>query len=287
MLERAMNLAGDPARIASQIANLVNRLVVVQGLPPAEPESVRAAAEQLSSRLELALEISSATTAAEAAGLLERYPLLHLLQVANHEVDARARRARKLATDSARLGGLLDDPLPDVLDALKPIWPLFYSAEKLQPEQFRTTRQLEITDAQLDLIEAYIRFGEAAGISERNLPRKMPPASFPPDKPSLNCSVLLATLFARSRLALPAVLEPLPIESLGTLLDSLPESPPELKRLIEQWLEELVHPVPAATGRIASVLTRLLWGYLEVPFDRFDPRFVEGLWLVRGGTAPD
>jgi hypothetical protein len=185
--------------------------------------------------------------------------------------------------------GLLDSlpaPLPDCMKALQSRRPLFVAPGEMLPREFLDPADLDMLDRDLDLIEAAMVLGDALGLKRSALTMPFPPGSSPESLEELTFYTLLLTVFARKKLGLQTRAEPLPFELLPRLFDQLPRERNALYREIRDWAGELVDPPLPGLDRLASGLALLAWQEILVHEpDNLDPRFVEGLWLVRRVTS--
>jgi len=281
LLQQGMASLVDVAPVVAQLANLVNRVLVAEGWPPADPDYLQRAASRVHGHLEIGLRLLEAGDGAEAARLLTSIPLLHLLQAARHQVELLARRARRLSQQAGpdRLR-LLDPPLADILAALSKRWPLHLPAENLEAREFRTPTDREVSTRQLDLIEAYLELSRAAGVEPAALPESFPAGCHPSDREGLTFSALLLSQFARQRLALaPAEMQPFPLSRWAELAATLPRTRAQLGEVLEGWSGDMLDRELPGLPSLLKVLSGYLQELLSHPAGELDPRFVAGMWF--------
>lgn len=270
------------ARVATQLAGLINRVVVADGLLQTEIESLEQAATRVQGHLEIGLSLLGATHDAAAARLLENLPLLHVFQAAHGAIRERTRRARRLcATPAGSLRSLLPDPLPLLLDALGAKRPLFVPPATATAREFGGPEDLALLDDELDRLESMLRLGDVLGLSDRALPAVFPAGSHPAAREGLDFATLLLTAFARRRLGLEPACAPLPVARLAELVEGLPRDFSPLRETLASWVTGLEPDTVESAGATIDELTRLLQDeILRHRPEEIDPRFVRGLWLL-------
>jgi len=267
--------------VAGQLANLINRVIIADGLLPGEAESLQLASSRVRGRLEIGLGLLGSGDPETAARLLRTVPLVDVARVAQGAISRRVQRARKIM--SAKSAGLLDwlpAPLPDCLQALLAPRPLFVPFEEMLPREFKDGADLDMLDQDLDLIEAAFVMGDSLGLKPSAL--KTIPGSIPESPEGLTFYTLLLTVFARETLELSAKPEPLPAGKLKALFERLPKERDALYRVLRDWARRLADPEPPGLDRLTAALARLAWQEILVhPPEELDARFIEGLWLVK------
>lgn len=269
--------------VASQMANLINRAIISDGLIPGEVESLKRASQRVKGRLEIGLSLLGANDAETSARWLCTVPLVDVFRVAQGAVRKRVQRARTiLAKRSSGLASSLPVPLADCIKALLASRPLFVSLEDILPREFSDPADLAMLDQDLDLIEAAFVLGDALGLKRSALAAAFSPGTWPESLEGLTFYTLLLTGFARHAVRLEAKVEPLPFELLPRLFDRLPRERDVLYQEIRDWAKSLVDPPPPGLERLVAGLAHLAWQEVLVHEpDKLDPRFVEGLWLKK------
>ena len=95
----------DPAQretIASQVANLINRVIVADGRIASDLEAIAAATQRVSGRLEMGMADLGAYDGPSASRLLETIPMLHIVQLAEHLISERRVEGRQTASRFGR-----------------------------------------------------------------------------------------------------------------------------------------------------------------------------------------
>jgi hypothetical protein len=284
LLNGAIERAEDPSILASQLANLINRVVIADGLLASEPESLEEAGRRVKGRIEIGLSNLGARDAESAARLATTVPLLHIFQVAQHAIVQRSRRAREIVSaDAGQLSALLAPPLDEILAHTISRRPHFVPGKGVLPRDFESVDDLGEVDRQLDRIEAAFVTAGALGLDSRKLPQPFPAGSHPASVEALSLDDWVLTAFARQRLGLKEFHTPLPFGSLATLFGSLPGGEPSLKETLHLWITTSLSDPPPGLDAYVTVLARLLVDLLRHDPEAIDPRFVEGLWIQAGG----
>jgi hypothetical protein len=111
---------------------------------------------------------------------------------------------------------------------------------------------------------------------------KMMPGSIPESLEGLTFYTMLLTGFARETVGLQTRPEPLPASHLQKLFERLPDERDALYQVLRDWTGRLADPPPPGLDRLTAALAHLAWQEILVHRpDELDPRFVEGLWLVK------
>jgi hypothetical protein len=269
--------------VASQMANLINRMIIAGGMIPGETESLKRASEHVKGGLEIGLTLLGATEADASARLLKGVPLVDVFRVAQGAIQKRVRRARIImAKKSAGMAPTLPIPLSDCIKALLASRPLFVSLKDILPREFSDPADLAMLDRNLDLIEAAFVVGDVLGLKRSALATSFSPGTWPESPEGLTFYTLLLTGFARNTVRLETKVEPLPFELLPRLFDRLPREQNALFQEIRDWATSLIDPRPPGLDHLIAELTHLAWQEILVHDpDQLDPRFVEGLWLKK------
>jgi hypothetical protein len=272
----------DPKNlVAGQLANLINRVIIADGMLPGEAESLKLASARVRGRLEIGLGLLGANDPDTSARLLGTVPLVDVAKVAQGAISKRVQRARTImSAKSADLLDWLPAPLPDCLKALLAVRPLFVSLEEMLPREFQDAADLDMLDQDLDLIGAAFVLGDALGLKRGAL--KTIPGSIPESPEGLTFYTLLLTGFARKTVGLEAGVEPLPAGQLERLFERLPRERDALYQALRAWTGSLADPPPPGLDRLSAALAHLAWQEILVHKpEELDPRFIEGLWLKK------
>ncbi|HOX46649.1 MAG TPA: DUF6178 family protein [Myxococcota bacterium] len=291
-LQAGLEAIGEPvlrARLATQLANLANRVIVADGQPLEELASLQSALARVAGRLEIGLGELGATTTAEVVALLAGTPLLHLAQVAEGALRARQTRARALlGGDGGWLLGMLCPPRPERLAALLQRRPRFLPGPAEPPREFTGPADLQSLDRDLEHAEAALVLARALGVVSAGLPEPFPPGSLPARRADLELESLLFTLVARDLLALDPAPAPLPVGRLPALFAALPREQAALAARLRGWASARLGAAPPAGlgGLLDSLARRAAEELLGHDPRALDPRYAAGIWLqvepVRG-----
>ncbi len=275
--------AGQQGLVAVQLANLINRVIISDGMTPGEAESLGRAGERVRGRLEIGLALLGACQADASARLLTGVPLVEVFRVGQGAINRRVQRARQImARPSASLLDSLPAPLPDCLKALLSSRPLFVSLNEMLPREFADPADLAMLDQDLDLVEAAVALGDALGLRRSQLADGFPPGSHPESPEGLTFYTLLVTGFARSLLGLETATKPLDFDLLPRLFDQLPREQDALYQKIHDWAMAQADAPPPGLNRLIAGLAQLVWQQILVHRpEELDPRFIEGLWLKK------
>ncbi|MBN2495722.1 MAG: hypothetical protein JXR96_14105 [Deltaproteobacteria bacterium] len=280
----------DPAerhRLASQIANLINRVLVADGMQVGELEALARAAERVYGRLEIGLSELGAISPDSAARVASTVPLLYVAQVAQKALQQRGARIRGLRAEAGDLFALLAEPLRSRLQSAAAARPLFLPPGCALPRDFASPADLQALDADLDRSEAAVRLGQALGLGADRLPATFPEGSFPGSIEAIDLELLLLTCFARAQLGLEPLAYPVPQARLPELFSGLPGDAASLRARIEAWARERIGTaeLPGLSELAGELARRLASGLLVLDPRSIDPRFVDGLWIQAEQTA--
>jgi hypothetical protein len=280
LLNAGLDTIENPSPQAGQLANLVNRVAIGDGLLPSDPETLRFAAERVKGYLEIGLALLGARDNEAAGRLISDIPLLHIFQVAWEAISRRAARARELlAKTPPGMLSLVDEPYREVLPLTAARRPLFIPAGELVAGEYRSLADLIQTDERLDFISAQLRLAAALGLDVARLPDPFPEGSHPESYEALSLSTWLLTVFARDRMRLGEPHLPFPIGSLEQLFKSLPHDAPKLEQELGRWAGPYSERIPAGLGALLAKLCDLIKELLVHDPTTLDPRFIEGLWI--------
>lgn len=276
-------LAQSEAReaLAMQVANLINRVIIAEGLPASELQTLEQAGLVVAGRLEIGLWELGDRDPEQAAASLTRLPLLHIAQVAQAAILERRSRAFTLAQGPATgLLSLLDPPVPERLVAAARPRPSFVEQPGELPRALAGPDDLRALDGTLDLAEAATGLAEALGIAASDLPDPFTAGSQPESREGLSLQVLLLTALARAHLGLEPLTAPLPADRLDGLAADLPRDPAELAASLRGWAQA-AGVEWGESDHLLEALVRLAAEWLTA-WDRgdYDPRFVAGPWVL-------
>jgi hypothetical protein len=262
--------------LASQLANLTNRVIVADGLLPTELDSIKRAAERVKGRLEIGLFLLGAHDDKTAANLLSTIPLLHVFRLAQDAILQRVKRAKSLINSPhAFLFEIYPSNLIDRLRYLSSARPMFLPKNEELPVEFSHPNELSDIDSILDLIESINEICQHLDI--KSLPHSMPKGSYPASIEGLSIFTLLTTMFARQLVGFGKEVAPLPYDRLGDLLAKLP-----LENQLSNWCKSHVLENKAGLDQLIDKLSRPLSEQLtQLNPLTADPRFIEGLWLLK------
>jgi hypothetical protein len=267
--------------VASQLANLINRVIIADGWPPGEVESLHRAARRVSGRLEIGLLELGVLDESTCARTLVSVPLLHVAQAGQAAIVRRLNRARRLVRAAAGLSGMLAAPIPERLVALGRTRPVFVAQPGDPVREFEHPDDLNALDQDLDLLEAALLICQPLHLSLGALPNPFPPGSHPDSRQSLNLQSLLFTLFARDRLGLEPQTLPLPLNRLAGLQSAVATDPDALTAQILDWMQRLTGQTTPGMDRLARQMAgNAIEHILNQHPQTLDPRFVDGLWLL-------
>jgi hypothetical protein len=279
------------ARVSVQLANLANRVLVMDGRPLDELAQVREALALVSGRIEVGLAELGAHAPSEAAAALTSVPLLHLAQVGLHALLQRHKRARTLTRAAGgHLLAMLEAPLPERLAALAAPRPRIVPGPAALARELASPEDLAALDRDLDRAEAAQALAVSLGLASAPLPEPFPPGSQPARREDLSLEVLLFTQIARDRLGLDPAPAPLPRERLNDLFVALPHARTELAEQLGAWAqgrlgEEAVARLPGLPGLLQALADTAADELLVHAPERLDPRFVGGLWIQANGAG--
>jgi hypothetical protein len=284
LLQAALERIEDPQTLevlASQLANLVNRVLVADHLERGNLESMKLALERTTGALEIGLSVAGLSDPAEASAALRGRPLVDIFRTAQGKIRSLAERAAHLASGPG--GDLLQfvaSPLPERFEALQSQRPRYFDDDTQKVREFAAAADLVSLERDLLVTDAMLSLGAALGLSAAALPDPFPKNSFPESKTGLTLETLLLTRLARDRLQLPQELHPFPVARLPELFEALPRDEPALQRslieLTRPYLPQPLAGLDALIERLARLLNTEIFAHDPT---QLDPRFVYGLWL--------
>jgi hypothetical protein len=274
-------------RLASQAANLVNRVLVADGRLAAEMAETRYAFERVLGRLEIGLSLLGARDGAEARRWIESVPLIDLCRVAQDAILQRARRARGLLEPPpGHWVPHLPHPMPELLSNLATPRPRLVDPDTLLPREFGSIADFDPLDAALDRCQTLLHLAGALGGPQR-LPRPFPPGSIPPGPEGLEIPTLLATAFVRQRLRLPPEPAPVPFSAAPRIRQALPGNMRDLAEEISKFLVKLGGARNGDGDALAEWLAANLWeDVVSRRPEELDERFCPCLWWANEGPEP-
>lgn len=277
----AVDGQSDRENLAGQVANLINRIIVADGLPAADPKSLELAGKTIAGRLEIGLNEAGVQDARQAAQALRSLPLLHLAQAAHSAILKRRTRAvGLLETDAGDLLSLENDVIRDRLTALLRKRPLFIAEAGELAREFGGPEDLRILDRNLDRFEAALQLAEPLGLASEVLPDPLPAGSSPNSLEGLSLDMLLLTAFARHKLGLPKLLAPLPGDRLTDLFAALPKNVHGLSDELLTWARGITAAELPGLEGLAHDLATLAADVLVHKAGELDPRYQASFWLV-------
>jgi len=280
LLDGGLGVIDHPSLQAGQLANLMNRVAIADGLLPTEPATLRLAGERVKGYLEIGLALLGARDAESAGRLISEIPLLHIFQVAWDAVSRRAVRARELRmTTPADMLALVDEPYGQVLSLTAARRPMFLPTNEPVAREYRNLGDLLQTDERLDFAAAELSLAAALDLNAARLPDPFPEGSHPESLEALSLSTWLLTVFARERMKLGEPHLPLPIGSLENFFKSLPDDKPALEQDLGRWAGRHCEQKTTGQGALLAKLYGLTTELLRYDPTNLDPRFVEGLWI--------
>jgi hypothetical protein len=267
--------------IRGQLANLVNRVIVADGLPPTEIESLQKASQRVQGFLEIGLFTAGAANPESVANLLNKVPLLWLFQSALAQIHLRVVRAKKLGTTlTKKLLEMMPAEFSDRFKALCLHRPLFLPAGESIPREFQDPDDLRLIDSDLDLIQASAQLCSDLDLTTKALPDPFPEGCFPNSPEGLNLWSLLLTIFCNYTLDHVNRVAPIRLDRLPDLFLVLSSSPP-LDQRITQWMEGSSPKTLSVNKRLVEILGHSLQHQILIHHpEKIDPRFIEGLWIV-------
>jgi hypothetical protein len=270
----------DRENLAGQVANLINRIIVADGLPAADPKSLDRAGKTLAGRLEIGLNQAGVQDVRQAAQALRSLPLIHLAQAAHSAIlERRTRATVLLETDTGDLLSLESPMIRDRLSALLRKRPLFIAEEGELAREFGDPEDLWMLDRNLDRFAAALQLAEPLGLTVEGLPDSLPAGSSPDALEGFSLEMLLLTAFARQKLGLPKLLAPLPSDRLADLFAALPKNVQGLSDELLTWAQDMIPAELPGLERLVTDLATLAADVLVHRAAELDPRFQGSFWI--------
>jgi Family of unknown function (DUF6178) len=283
--------SGEAAsELRHELAYLVNRVLVAEGVDFADHEQVAQKIRVAHDTVNLALESLSEVDSAHAIRILERHYVQHIFQV-GWQILLELRKAAKQTVETlglqASAAGLafLDTPYREALGGLLRMKPQFFAgieqAGEIRYRAFATVNDLSRARSVLhDVASLSDLCGRLLGQSPAEL------ASLRPrDADDFRISAVILTALAHVALGHPPSLEPLGEAELAALRSVARD--PHTGRLHAALRDRLRELHPGHDGYLDFSLRRLEEEFLAVSADRpLDPRFVTCLMIrpaKRGG----
>ncbi len=283
--------SGEAAtELRHELAHLVNRVLVADGVDFAARDQVAEKIRVAHDTVNLALETLSGGDPKKAVRLLERHYVQHLFRVA-WSILLDRRKSAKHVVETLGLSatpdglGFLDTPYREALGGLLRMKPTFFEGLDRPGEigyrPFATTQDLSRTQGILDdvasLREACVRLlGQAPGDLVALRPR---------EADDFRISAVLLTAFAHFALGRAPTLQPIEPTELGEL--RLATLEPTTGRLKIDVRDRFLGAVSGAKGFLEFSLNRFEEEFLALAPDRpVDQRFVTCLMIrvLRNGT---
>ena len=280
----------------SELAYLTNKVAVADGLDLDQLESFQGALRKVTAYVSIGLESLCGADEGQAARVLEEHWLQHLFRAGWTPIRALRARARKLFDKGWPQGHkerllFLDPPLPEVLEGLLRVHPLWFAGEGEVPayRTFRTLTEVRRAGRAVEQADFLGRF--LLGAVDLHL-GDLRQALTRLDTENLKGSTVFLTALVNA--ALDRSFRFAPIEraavrrGLGRVWAS--ETPPRrvkpgLGDTAVEWAKALQPLSPAEEGYLREfvgscfALLEEQFGHLaqdEVP----DPRFTRGLWIA-------
>ena len=284
LFPKALELTDDPDlqdKLALQVANLINRVIITDGLIAGDTQSMDEAAKIVSGRLEVGLVELGATDARSAKQIISKTPLIFVVQVANDAIMKR--RTRAIALSKASTGGLLEymqAPVPEQLQLLSRIRPVVLDEDGLLPRPIQSMSDLVALDSVMDLIEAALLLAQKLKIHSKKIRGQFSPGTYPSSAQELTLQAILATCFVRAFLGMDAEPAPVPMDDLRHLAQKLPEDSTSIIKELESWTTSLGQKRHPGLSRLLDQLARNLSQWLiRLGKTDVDPRYMKGLWV--------
>jgi hypothetical protein len=275
-----------------ELAHLVNRVLVADGVDFADRDQVAEKIRVAHDTVNLALETLSGVETAQAVRILERHYVQHLFRV-GWSILLDCRKSAKHVVETLGLQaspdglGFLDTPYREALGGLLRMKPAFFAGldrpGEIRYRAFATTSDLDRARAILDDVASL------ADVCERlvgQTPRELVTLR-PREADDFRISAVLLTAFAHVALGRAPTLQPIAPSDLGDL--RLATLEPATGRLKADLRARFLGVVPDAKGFLEFSLTRFEEEFLTLAPDRpVDPRFVTCLMIhrPRNGARP-
>ncbi|MFU8855964.1 MAG: DUF6178 family protein [Deferrisomatales bacterium] len=280
----------------SDLAYLTNKVAVADRLDLDDLGSFQAALRKVSSYVSVGLESLCDLDEAAAARALEEHWLQHLFQAGWGPIRALRGRARGLFEKGWPQGHkerllFLDSPLPEVLEGLLRVHPLWYAGEGETPpyRPFRALGEVRRAERTVDQADFLGRF--LLSIVELHL-GDLKEARVGVETENLKGSTVFLTALVNAALERSFRFAPIPRNDVRQGLSRVwaSETPPRrvkpgLDDTAVEWAKAAGDLTPSEEGHLREFVGGCFWlleeefGHLavdEVP----DPRFTRGLWIV-------
>jgi uncharacterized protein DUF6178 len=276
--------SGEAAtELQQELAYLVNRVLVADGVDFADREQVAEKIRMAHDAVNLALESASRLDVRTAGRLLERHYVQHLFRVAWGillELRRSAKRAVEALGFEATPKGLafLDTPHREALAGmLRPKPQYFVGIDQPGEIRHRAFASLRDVESAERLIDAVASLPEVCAAIVGQTPAQLA-ALRSPDADDFRMSAVLLTGFAHFVLDGTASIEPLGAKDLAALRDATLDR--RSARLRTNVRARLLATLPPSSGYVEFALRRFEDEFLAIASDRpIDPRFVTCLML--------
>jgi hypothetical protein len=278
------SFSGEAAtELQQELAYLVNRVLVADGVDFADREQVAEKIRMAHDAVNLALESSSGIDVRAAGRLLEQHYVQHLFRVAWGILLELRRSAKRTAEGlgfEATPSGLafLDTPHREALSGmLRPKPQYFVGIERPGDIRYRAFASLRDVEAAESLIADVASLPDVCPAIVGQTPAQLA-ALRSRDADDFRMSAVLLTGFARFVLDGVPSIEPLGAKELAALRDETRD--PETEKLRADVRERFFATLPPRRGYVEFALSRFDDEFLAIaPGRPIDPRFVTCLML--------
>jgi hypothetical protein len=278
------SFSGEAAtELQQELAYLVNRVLVADGVDFADREQVAEKIRMAHDAVNLALESSSGVDVRAAGRLLEHHYVQHLFRVAWGillELRRSAKRTVEAVGFEATASGLafLDTPHREALSGmLRPKPQYFFGIDRPGEIHYRAFATLRDVEAAESLIADVASLSDVCPAIVGQTPAQLA-ALRSPDADDFRMSAVLLTGFARFVLDGVPSIEPLGAKDLAALREETRDS--ETRKLRADVRERFFATLPPNRGYVEFALSRFDDEFLAIaPGRPVDPRFVTCLML--------
>ncbi len=266
-----------------ELAFLVNKVLVADGVDVGELGEVQAATESVYRNLNLALEYFSENDSARAARLLGDSYLEELFRL-GYSLTLRLQR-RAIEAAGGSIGPYLAGPYRGLVDALRRPRPLLFEGLE-RPDRggerpFSCRRDLTLAESWLNRLEIQRQLFEERLLWALPEPAALDLSGCLPDTSAgLALPDFFLTALANRLLGRKFAPDPVPVGDLGTLHRQVCQEGRLAPGLREETWTLLEGLVSGAGGFADECLDRWDQEFCPLPPDRLDPRFIGGL-IVR------
>ncbi len=268
--------------IASQLANLINRVMVADGMPLTEVDSLNRAALRVQGQLEIGLSLLGAKDPESAATLMGQIPLIELFRTAHAAIVKRVTRAKKIQASAQNpLIPMLGSSAVELLDALLSRRPRLYSERAQQVRDFGEPGDLTRLDQALERIETALAIAMALRLRREDLPEPFPENSHPESVEGLSLDSWILTVFGHHCLDRNDSQAPLPARLLPDLFAGWGKDPGQFQEQLSEWLtSQFGKDLPATMDPWLASVRQIYFELSQHDPASVDHRYVEGLWIL-------